>query len=83
MKYFIKALKNHAKVRGLASTDAYWVCAYANSQHDLSNDVTSDPAQSSFSRALDLCLGVPLGFYEVSAMVVDYKTPVCSQNDST
>ena len=26
---FVLALKNHAKVRGLAKTGAYWVCAYA------------------------------------------------------
>ena len=29
VKDFIKALKNHATVRGLKKTDAYWVCAYA------------------------------------------------------
>ena len=30
VKDFIAALKNHAEMRGLAKTDAYWVCAYAS-----------------------------------------------------
>ena len=55
VKDFIKALKNHAKVRGLASTDAYWVCAYANNQHDLDADIPDDPKQSAFFKAMQLC----------------------------
>ena len=35
VKDFVKALKNHAKVRGLPDSTAYWVCAYANNQHDI------------------------------------------------
>ena len=52
VKDFIKALKNHAEVRGLASTDAYWVCAYANNQHDLGSEIPADPTDSAFFKAM-------------------------------
>ena len=32
----------------------YWICAYANNQHDLGADVTADPSQSSFRKAMAL-----------------------------
>ena len=33
------------------------MCAYANNQHDLSAEVTEDPAQTSFRKAIDLAQG--------------------------
>ena len=32
---FILAVEAHAKARGLEASAAYWVCAYANNQHEL------------------------------------------------
>ena len=34
-----------------------WVCAYANRQWNLGDDVSSDPSQSSFHRAMRLSHG--------------------------
>ena len=36
------------------------VCAYANNQHVLGGDVTTDPAQSSFRKAMALTVGTVL-----------------------
>ncbi len=36
---------------------AYWVCAYANNQHEVHSDVTSDPSKSSFVKAIELAEG--------------------------
>ena len=58
---FIRCLQKHAAVRGLSeSLDAYWVCAYANNQHELETAITKDPMESSFLKALALAVGVLL-----------------------
>ena len=36
---------------------AFWVCAYANRQWHLSDDVTEDPAQTSFHKAISISKG--------------------------
>ena len=54
MKDFFEALKKHAEVRGLKKTDAYWVCAYANNQHDLGSEIPTDPKESAFFKAMQL-----------------------------
>ena len=44
---------NKYKCMGAPGFDAkYWVCAYANRQWNLGADVTEDPSQSSFHRAI-------------------------------
>ena len=55
---FIKCLKEHARVRELGEDATYWVCAYANNQHELGQDIGTDPRDSSFYQALQLCEGV-------------------------
>ena len=52
VKDFVKALMTHAMVRGLKDTDAYWVCAYANNQHDLGSEIPADPTDSAFFKAM-------------------------------
>ena len=54
VKDFVKALKKYAEVRGLKKTDAYWVCAYANNQHDLGSEIPTDPKESAFFKAMQL-----------------------------
>jgi len=39
---------------------AYWICAYANRQHALGADLTIDPKESSFYKAMQLAHGVLL-----------------------
>ena len=55
---FIKCVEEHARVRELGEDATYWVCAYANNQHELGQDIGSDPRDSSFYKALLLCEGV-------------------------
>ena len=55
VKDFVTALKNHAKVRKLPDSTAYWVCAYANNQHDLASAIPADPKESSFYKAMQEC----------------------------
>jgi hypothetical protein len=38
----------------------YWVCAYANRQHDLGMDIAKDPEESSFRKAMRMANGVLL-----------------------
>eukprot|EP00928_Gymnodinium_smaydae_P041881 TRINITY_DN28285_c0_g2_i1.p1 TRINITY_DN28285_c0_g2~~TRINITY_DN28285_c0_g2_i1.p1 ORF type:complete len:620 (+),score=76.64 TRINITY_DN28285_c0_g2_i1:131-1990(+) len=58
---FIRCCERHAKLRGLEEGQAsYWVCAYANRQHEITQDITYNPADSSFQKAIDLADGVLL-----------------------
>lgn len=55
---FIDCLKQHAADRCLDEENTYyWVCAYANNQWALSKTVTSDPADSSFYKAMSIGVG--------------------------
>lgn len=54
---FLRCLEQHAADHGLDSHTAYWVCAYANNQHHVASDVTADPAESSFVKAIELAGG--------------------------
>mmetsp|Transcript_67953 Transcript_67953/g.210183 ORF Transcript_67953/g.210183 Transcript_67953/m.210183 type:complete len:661 (+) Transcript_67953:59-2041(+) len=54
---FVICITKHASDRGLPETTAYWVCAYANNQWQLAGDVSDDPANSSFRKAIDLAAG--------------------------
>lgn len=59
---FIACCEEHAAQRQLLGpTEAsYWICAYANRQHDLGSDIAADPDASSFRRAMLLANGVLL-----------------------
>jgi hypothetical protein len=75
---FILCCEYHAMMYGLeASETSYWVCAYANRQHDLGADLGKDPAKSSFNRAMGLARGVYLVIDEhvtaTSRIWVDYE----------
>ena len=39
----------------LATEVPYWVCAYANNQHDLASAIPADPKESSFYKAMQEC----------------------------
>jgi len=51
---FLRCVELHAATRSLAADTTYWVCAYANRQHSLDDDLTDDPKQSSFYRAMEI-----------------------------
>ena len=57
---FVTCLKQHARVRELQPTTPYWVCAYANNQHSLGEEIAENPRKTSFYRAMKLCAGVLL-----------------------
>ena len=42
---FLRCLEQHAADHWLDEDTAYWVCAYANNQHDVGGDVTADRAR--------------------------------------
>ena len=53
---FLACLEQHALVRELSSSTFYWVCAYANNQHCVEEDIKSNPRSTSFYRELSRCL---------------------------
>ena len=54
----IKCLEQHAADRQLdIEITAYWVCAYANNQHALGGEISDDPNESSFRKAMALSDG--------------------------
>jgi len=58
---FINCCEYHAMAHNLSPSKArYWVCAYANRQHDLGTDLGTDPSKSSFNRAMQMAEGVLL-----------------------
>eukprot|EP00930_Biecheleria_cincta_P035787 TRINITY_DN24592_c0_g1_i1.p1 TRINITY_DN24592_c0_g1~~TRINITY_DN24592_c0_g1_i1.p1 ORF type:complete len:851 (-),score=130.31 TRINITY_DN24592_c0_g1_i1:41-2542(-) len=49
----IKCCKTHAKHHGYSPKSAYyWICAFANRQHELGVDMGTDPEDSSFVKAM-------------------------------
>lgn len=50
----MKCLRKHCQMRGLPTHCAYWICAYASRQRELSADFGSDPRRSNLSRAMQL-----------------------------
>lgn len=57
---FLLCVEKHISVRALTADCPYWVCAYANRQHYLVEDVCADPRQTSFFKAMLLAKGVLL-----------------------
>ena len=60
IRKFERCLKQHAQVRELASHTSYWVCAYANNQHAVGEDIVNNPRCTSFYQAMQKCQGVLL-----------------------
>jgi len=60
VRQFQQCLELHAAQRALGLDAPFWVCAYANRQHDLGRELAADPTASSFFRAMRLCRGVLL-----------------------
>lgn len=59
---FLDCLNAHINTRCLKAHAVLWVCAYANRQHSLDEDmnVSSDPRDSSFFKAMKLAQGLIL-----------------------
>mmetsp|Transcript_46304 Transcript_46304/g.128844 ORF Transcript_46304/g.128844 Transcript_46304/m.128844 type:complete len:958 (+) Transcript_46304:87-2960(+) len=53
--FFVACLQCFSRLR--PGRAVFWICAYANNQHDLASEVTADPAQSSFRQAMNLSRG--------------------------
>ncbi|CAL1164568.1 unnamed protein product [Cladocopium goreaui] len=56
---FVACLRQHAELRNAAGL-AYWVCAYANNQHKLQDEISANPRGTSFYKAMKLAVGVVL-----------------------
>lgn len=58
---FIVCCEEHARLRALSDERAtYWICAYANRQNALDSELSENPLESSFLRALEVSKGVLL-----------------------
>lgn len=57
---FCECLVEHESIRAGDGTFTYWVCAYANRQWSLGQELTMDPRQTSFFKAMQLSIGVLL-----------------------
>ena len=59
---FVNCCQRHAHLRHLEDSEAtYWVCGYANRQHELELEIgTDDIMASSFYRALQVASGLLL-----------------------
>ena len=47
----------HPGYVGEGVSPRYWVCAHANNQHELGLEISNDPRQTSFFRAMGLARG--------------------------
>lgn len=65
---FIACVAKHLHHRKLAETVPYWVCAYANNQWQLNDELGRTPSTSSFRKALDVSHGT-LSILDNSATV--------------
>mmetsp|Transcript_60762 Transcript_60762/g.144714 ORF Transcript_60762/g.144714 Transcript_60762/m.144714 type:complete len:1223 (+) Transcript_60762:87-3755(+) len=59
---FVACCSLHTKMRPdvRGNQSGYWICGYANRQHDLQQDMSNDPVSSSFYKALQLSYGTLL-----------------------
>jgi len=58
---FNKCCVEHANRRSLTGKESsYWVCGYANRQHELKTEISNDPEKSSFRKAMSIACGVML-----------------------
>jgi len=57
---FAAGCRRHAEVRHLVAHARYWVCGYANRQHELDQEISVDVASTSFNAALRAAKGLLL-----------------------
>ncbi|CAE7691253.1 Scn8a [Symbiodinium sp. CCMP2592] len=57
---FVSGCRRHAEVRHLVVDARYWVCGYANRQHELDQEISANIVQTSFYAALREAKGLLL-----------------------
>ena len=61
IRSFVQCCHQHAILRRLGALGSYWVCGYANRQHELDMDIgQQDVSHTSFSEALSASRGLLL-----------------------
>ncbi|CAK9038019.1 unnamed protein product [Durusdinium trenchii] len=92
---FVACLRKHLTVRDLGRESPYWVCAYANNQHRVDEEIPEDPRESAFFRAMKVSDGVLLildthhGFSAVEerdssgALLLDLATASADAKDAS
>jgi len=55
---FVRCCEEHACCRKMDDGEGFWVCAYANRQHDLGQDLVQNPEETSFRKAMLLAVGI-------------------------
>ena len=59
--HFVQCVCAHAKHRTRDGDEpGYWVCAYANRQHELGAEISDNPLESSVFKAMDIARGILL-----------------------
>ena len=66
----LRCIEQHAADHGYDEHQAYWVCAYAINQHDVSDDVRKDPTLSPFARAIELVEGRVLSIFDAEGVTL-------------
>jgi len=56
---------------GLTADTPLWVCAYGNNQHNLSEDISDDPRESGFTRAMRAAEGRTLSILDKGGVVFE------------
>ena len=49
--------KDDQRGGGMTEDTPVWICAYANNQHKLADDITADPKDSGFAKAMEVSKG--------------------------
>lgn len=57
---FLACVEVHTQLRQLPPSTSYWVCAHANRQWDLNEELSKDPSDSSFYKAMIQSTGILL-----------------------
>ncbi|CAK9014902.1 unnamed protein product [Durusdinium trenchii] len=58
VRSFVQCCRKHAELRRLEEGTGYWVCGYANRQHELGLDIADDVVATSFFAALKTSKGL-------------------------
>jgi len=85
---FLKCAQHHAFLRGLSENSYYWICAYANRQHRLGDDMGGQLVQTSFYKAISASVGVLVmldenatAFSRIWCTFEEYIAMKCAQGD--
>lgn len=72
---FLACVEEHARLRHLGTAVAYWICAYANNQWRIEDEIQCNPRETPFFKAMSLSVGT---LSIVDSAAVTYTRIWCS-----